>query len=102
MRKARVLNHGVPAGVLEERDDGTYAFVYREDYDGEPVSLSLPTTQRTYEFDAFPAFFDGLLPEGFQLEALLKRHKIDRDDYFTQLVTVGRDLVGAVTVEEIA
>jgi serine/threonine-protein kinase HipA len=92
----------VPAGVLEERDDGSYAFVYLDVYDGEPVSLSLPTTQRTYAFDAFPAFFDGLLPEGFQLEALLKRRKIDRDDFFTQLVTVGRELVGAVTVEEIA
>ncbi len=101
MRQARVSNYGSPAGILEERDDGRYAFRYLDDYAGEPISLTLPTTKKEYEFDSFPPFFDGLLPEGFQLEALLRRHKIDRDDCFTQLVTVGRDLVGSVTVEEI-
>jgi serine/threonine-protein kinase HipA len=35
------------------------------------------------------------------LDALLRQQKIDRNDLFGQLVTVGRDLVGAVTVEEI-
>ncbi|MQY80452.1 MAG: toxin HipA, partial [Bacteroidetes bacterium] len=53
-----------------------------------------------FEFDEFPPFFDGLLPEGFQLEALLKQKKIDRDDLFIQLITVGEDLVGAVTIKE--
>ena len=50
-------------------------------------------------FDTFPPFFDGLLPEGFQLEALLRRRKLDRDDKFGQLIAVGADTVGAVTVE---
>jgi serine/threonine-protein kinase HipA len=102
MRKARVSVHGNAAGVLEELDPRHYRFIYEQDYQGPPVSLSMPIHQRMYEFDSFPPFFDGLLPEGFQLEALLKQHKIDRHDYFTQLTTVGRDLVGAVTVEEIA
>ena len=102
MRRARVFVHGNVAGVLEELEAGRYRFVYDDAYAGAPISLSMPTHQRVYEFDAFPPFFDGLLPEGFQLEALLKQHKIDRHDYFAQLVTVGRDLVGAVTVREIA
>jgi serine/threonine-protein kinase HipA len=34
------------------------------------------------------------------LEALMRFAKIDKDDFFTQLITVGRDMVGAVTVEE--
>jgi len=34
------------------------------------------------------------------LEALLKRRKIDRNDYFRQILAVGEDLVGAVTVKE--
>jgi serine/threonine-protein kinase HipA len=46
-------------------------------------------------------YFDGLLPEGILLEGLLKQRKIDKYDYFSQLVTVGGDLVGAVTVQEI-
>lgn len=101
MRKAKVLMNGEPAGILDELDDQTYRFSYDEGYAGLPISLSMPVKQRIYEFSSFPPFFDGLLPEGFQLEALLKRHKIDRHDYFKQLVTVGRDLVGAVTVEKV-
>lgn len=32
------------------------------------------------------------------LDALLRNAKIDRDDPFSQLLAVGQDLVGAVTV----
>jgi serine/threonine-protein kinase HipA len=35
------------------------------------------------------------------LEGLLRQKKIDRSDLFFQLVAVGGDLVGAVTVEEV-
>jgi len=88
------------AGTLTELEKGRkYKFEYREGYSGEPVSLTMPVRQQLWEFDRFPAFFEGLLPEGFQLESLLRQSKIDRDDYFSQLLTVGRDMVGAVTVE---
>jgi serine/threonine-protein kinase HipA len=43
---------------------------------------------------------EGLLPEGPQLEAILRRHKIDRGDCFGQLMAVGKDVVGSLTVEE--
>lgn len=100
MRKARVSVNDLPAGVLSELEKGKqYQFVYNHDYMGEPVSLTMPVEKRTFTFDQFPPFFDGLLPEGVQLEALLKRAKIDADDYFQQLVTVGHDLIGNVTVE---
>lgn len=99
MRTARIFLNNIPAGQLEESGNGKFRFSYFEDYHGEAISLTMPVSKRIYDFDNFPPFFDGLLPEGFQLEALLRRHKIDRKDYFTQLVTVGKDLVGAVTVE---
>jgi len=38
--------------------------------------------------------------EGIQLEALLSKFKIDADDYLSQIILVGEDLVGAITVEE--
>jgi serine/threonine-protein kinase HipA len=101
MRKAKVFMHGQLAGILVEVEPGSnYRFEYQEGYRGEPISLCLPIQQGAYEFDGFPPFFDGLLPEGLLLEALLRRQKIDRSDYFTQLLTVGQDLVGAVTVGE--
>jgi serine/threonine-protein kinase HipA len=53
-----------------------------------------------FTFAGFPPFFEGLLPEGEMLEGLLRQRKIDRSDLFSQLVAVGGDTVGAVTVIE--
>lgn len=101
MRRAEVFMQGKPAGTLEEIEKGKlYRFTYNDDYAGFPVSLTMPVRERSFDFDRFPPFFDGLLPEGVLLEALLKRRKIDRNDYFSQIVAVGEDLVGAVTVRE--
>jgi serine/threonine-protein kinase HipA len=102
MRKAQIFMHGQPAGILVEQDSGHYEFHYADGYSGEPVSLTLPLTSRSYTFPGFPPFFDGLLPEGMMLDALLRQRKLDRADRLGQLLVVGRDLVGAVTVGEIA
>ena len=101
MRQALVKVHDTDAGILIQENNRTYRFEYFSEYQGMPVSLTMPTTQKIYIFDAFPAFFDGVLPEGGQLEGLLYTRKIDRDDFLSQLITVGADLVGAVTVFEI-
>ena len=102
MRRAKVYMQGVYAGMLIEETREAYAFVYTPTYDGLPISLTMPVQSEPYRFDTFPPFFDGLLPEGILLEGLLRHRKIDRYDYFSQLVSVGGDLVGAVTVEAAA
>ena len=92
--------HGLPAGLFEEIEAGkAYRFGYFPGYQGAPVSLTIPVRQGVYAFDAFPPFFEGLLPEGVMLEGMLRRLKIDRSDYFSQLLASGQDLVGAVTCE---
>ena len=101
MRKTRILVNGIEAGVFEKLKGGKYIFTYHPDYQGAPVSLTMPLTNKIYEFDVFPPFFEGLLPEGIMLEALLRKYKIDRNDYFGQLIKVGQDVVGAVTIEEL-
>ncbi len=98
MEKAEVWVHGILAGILEENDKKSFIFTYKDKYEGPPVSLTMPLTEKIYRFENFPPFFEGLLPEGAQLEALLRREKIDQRDYFKQLITVGSDMVGAVTV----
>jgi serine/threonine-protein kinase HipA len=99
MRRAEIFFHGVKAGMLEEDiPNKSYRFSYEDNYRGEPISRGLPLTAKRFEFSTFPPIFDGLLPEGLQLEGLLKIGKIDRDDYFSQLIAVGADLVGAITV----
>jgi serine/threonine-protein kinase HipA len=100
MRKANISVNGIKAGILEELKDGKYQFTYFDDYHGAPVSLTMPLTNKVYSFNIFPPFFEGLLPEGVMLEALLRKYKIDRNDYFGQLIIVGHDVVGAVTIEE--
>ena len=100
MRRAKIFVGRNLAGFLEEIERGKkYIFRYEKEYSGLPVSLTMPTIQEEYFFDSFPPFFDGVLPEGIMLEAMLKQRKLDRDDLFGQLIAVGQDLVGAVSVE---
>ena len=95
--------HGVPAGILTERDGGrSYAFTYLDQYAGPPISLTMPVRREEYVFPAFPPFFEGLLPEGALLEGLVVHRKLESVDFFSQLVAVGCDLVGAITVKELA
>lgn len=101
MRKAKVLVNGFEAGVLEELDNGHYQFTYNEHYNNAPVSLTMPVITRVYRFEHFPSFFEGLLPEGTMLDGLLRQYKLDKNDLFGQLIQVGDDLVGAITVEAI-
>jgi serine/threonine-protein kinase HipA len=102
MRRAKVFVDGIEAGVLEELKQSTeYVFRYLESYRGIPVSLTMPVETREIHFDRFPPFFDGVLPEGVMLDGLLRQRKIDKDDLFSQLVAVGNDLIGSITVEEI-
>lgn len=101
MKLARIYQQDQLAGLLEARDDGTYRFVYDEAFRGEPVSLTMPTSKRVWEFPHFPAPFEGLLPEGVQLDALLRLRKLDRTDLFSQLLAVGRDVVGSLEIEAV-
>lgn len=70
MKKARILVHDIEAGVFEKLKGDKYKFTYLPDYQGAPVSLTMPLTNKSYEFDIFPPVFEGLLPEGTMLEAL--------------------------------
>ncbi|MEK6773555.1 MAG: HipA N-terminal domain-containing protein [Bdellovibrionota bacterium] len=102
MRKAEVFVKNVKAGVFIEISQYEYEFVYESDYQGSPVSVTLPLKTKQYKFNSFPAVFEGLLPEGVQLEALLRDKKINRSDLFKQLMVCGADCVGAVSVKELA
>ncbi len=98
MRQAQITLKNIPAGILEETENGKFTFCYNDTYQGPPISLTMPTKQKVYLFDSFPPFFDGLLPEGPLLEALLRVKKMDRNDLFSQLLAVGADVVGAISI----
>ena len=101
MRKADVYMHGEKAGILIEAEiNRKYHFEYEEGYSGPPISVTLPIEKKTYDFESFPPFFEGLLPEGANLDILLRTYKIDLNSLFEILLAVGNDTVGAVTVRE--
>ena len=101
MRRAEVLMHGIPAGILEDLETGKkYRFIYFEKYTGPSIALTMPVGGKEFVFNRFPPFFDDLLPEGLLLEGLLRHRKIDKSDYLSQLIAVGNDLVGAVTARK--
>lgn len=101
MRKACVFVNGKRAAVLLEYSKESFELIYDDNYSGPPVSLTLPTKNKSHKFSSFPTFFEGLLPEGIMLEMLLRTKKIDRYDHFIQLLAVGSDLVGGITVQEL-
>ena len=102
MKKAHVFVNGNLAGVLEEIEkEKKYRFSYLQTYEGPSVSLEMPTTESMYEFNRFPPFFEGVLPEGMMLEGLLRKTKIDKNDLMSQLIAVGHDLVGNVTIKDV-
>ncbi len=100
MRKANIYMQDKLAGFLTESTDrNIYTFEYLASYERLPVSLTMPVEQKSFSYNHFPPFFDGVLPEGIMLDGLLRQLKIDKRDYFSQLLAVGEDLVGAVTVK---
>ncbi|GAB5520354.1 MAG: HipA N-terminal domain-containing protein [Rhodothermales bacterium] len=98
LRQADIFVHDTLAGILASHPDNQYSVTYRSGYTGAPISLTMPVRPDPYLFDRFPPFFDNLLPEGWQLDALLRKAKLDKHDYLGQLLVVGGDLVGAVTI----
>ena len=86
MRRAEVYQTAALAGYLTETEAKEFRFEYVAGYKGRPVSLMMPVRTEPYEFDKFPPFFEGLLPEGRQLEALLRTDKLDRNDLMGQLL----------------
>lgn len=101
MKKAKVYIQNIEAGLFIEHSKNKYTFEYLSNYKGEPVSLTMPVKSEPYYYDSFPPFFEGLLPEGFNLVQLLRLRKIDATDYFSQLIYIGSDVIGAVSIIEI-
>lgn len=99
--KADVYLRDKRAGLLE-RTGREYRFTYYGDYlssqNAEPVSLTLPLTEKPYESRTFFPFFLGLIPEGWLLDLTSRLLKIDPENAFDILLATGGDCIGAVKV----
>jgi len=100
--KALVKMHGIDAGVLKREGD-TVTFQYDANYpaSGKPaLSFSLPLRQAPYTTEGLHPYFSGLVSEGWLKRIQSFEQGIHPDDDFLRLVKNGKDLAGAVTIEE--
>ena len=100
-KKAFVYLGERKAGLLEKRDRG-YRFSYFPEYlssqDVQPVSLTVPLTDKPYESERLFPFFLGLIPEGWLLDLTSRTLKIDPENPFDILLATGGDCIGAVKI----
>ena len=103
MRKANVMFREIVAGQLIEDADG-YTFAYSNDYlqkpDAEPISLTMPLTDKPFHSNVLFPFFDGLIPEGWLLDITVRNWKINPNDRMSLLLTCCKDCIGAVGIVE--
>lgn len=89
-----------PAGQLARTSHGDTAFLYHADYaaaGGPSLSLSLPVTTEAFGDVETRAFFSNLLPENAQLQRVMEREGLARDDVVGLLKHLGADCAGSVS-----
>ncbi len=104
MKQAKVYMHNSLAGVLTENENGfhfQYDSSYTKSKNTEPISLTLPLTEKEFESKTLFPFFDGLIPEGWLLDIAQKNWKLDPRDRMEILLKTCHDCIGAVSIEEI-
>jgi serine/threonine-protein kinase HipA len=96
-------NERIQAGWIEEHDD-QYVFFYDPEYLAMPeaasVSLTLPLRKEPFTGSRLFSFFDGLIPEGWLLDAAERNWKINPRDRMGLLLACCKDTIGAVSVEK--
>lgn len=99
--RANVYYKNALAGILEKVPQG-YVFIYDAGYvaneSSEPISLTLPVTERPYSSKTLFPFFKGLIPEGWLLEMNSRILKIAQSDEFAMLIHTAGECIGAVSV----
>ena len=103
MREAEIYMFERLAGRLREDEEG-YWFQYDRDYLGNspvPVSFTFPLQETAFHSNQLFPFFDGLIPEGWLLDIVVKSWKVNPRDRMGLLLACCRDCVGAVSVREV-
>lgn len=101
MRQAEIYRKGILAGILTE-DGGEYRFCYDSSYltrdDALPISLTLPLQEESFTSPVLFPFFDGLIPEGWLLDVVLRNTDISILDRMSLLLLCCKECIGSVSV----
>ncbi len=106
MREAIILYKDEEAGVLTQHDDGSFTFLYNdnwlEDISKPAISLTLPKARKEFQSEYLFPFFYNMLPEGSNKQVVCKLNRLDQKDHFGILMTTAKyDNIGAVRVNKI-
>lgn len=106
MRRGKVFNNKILAGVINETENGEFEFRYTTDYlldaTKSAISLTIPKTSQKHHSVKLFAFFFNLLSEGENKKLQCKVLKIDENDHFGLLLkTTNEETIGAIRVEEL-
>jgi len=104
MEKLNVFMLNELVGRLCLKPDNNYIFTYDEKYlkleSAQPVSLSMPLKDESYDHDGARSFFTNLLPEGDLRVRIAREKKISEDNDFLLLKAIGGECAGAVSLAE--
>lgn len=93
---------GVVVGSLGLDRHGAMRFAYGGDWIAEPaappVSFSLPKRPESFSARACAPFFEGLLPEGSQRDAVAAALGVSSSNTFRLLAALGEEVAGALTL----
>lgn len=93
----KVLLAGRVAGTLKQRESGKLSFEYEHDYQGPPLSLSMPVSNRVYGDKRVRPFLFGLLPDDATVRQSIGREfSVSGNNPFALLEHVGLECSGAV------
>lgn len=94
-----VLICGMRAGVLRRDPRGNLTFHYDSSYQGVPLSLSMPVSNRIYPDQTIRPYLLGLLPDSEEQRLAIAREYEERaNDPAGLLKHIGLDCPGAVQV----
>lgn len=84
------------AGVITYNNSEDAFFTYDEEYakKNKSISISLPTTKKSFSPSESKFFFDGLLPEGYVRNAIAESMHFDVNDYISLLLLLGKECIG--------
>ena len=95
--RLNVLICGRAAGTLTQDERGLMSFTYLDEYDGAPLSLSMPVTNRTYGQAVVRPYLFGLLPDDErQRRAIAEEHDVRPNNPVALLSHIGLDCPGGV------
>lgn len=94
-----VFIKGERAGSIIHHENGRLSFAYKDGYSGNPLSTSMPISNKPYDDRRIRPYLMGLLPDSTDVRrAVAREYDVSANNPFALIAHIGLDLPGAVQV----